>query len=114
MNDIDCKEVNDGKRGLFEIQKDKYNLIILDIAMPEFTGLDILNQLKKQGVSNLNIIILTATNLKKSDFGTYTEIGLSKVVHKPICLADLDRMIKQSISPVAPITKFIVDQNTLN
>lgn len=109
MNKIDCKEVNDGRRGLYEIQRHKYGIIILDIAMPEFTGLDVLNQLKKQRVSNLNIIVLTATNLKKRDFETYKEIGVSKVIHKPISLVQLDQMIKYSNSQVAPLAEFIQD-----
>jgi DNA-binding response OmpR family regulator len=109
MNGIDCIEINDGKSGLFEILRHKYNLIILDIAMPEFTGLDILNQLKKERASNLNIIVLTATNLKKSDFATYKDLGISKVMRKPIGLDQLDQMIKQNTSQVAPIAKLIRD-----
>lgn len=47
--------------------------------MPEFTGLDILNQLKKWRAFNSNIIILNAINLKKKDFEIYNEIGMFKV-----------------------------------
>ena len=90
MNRISCKEFNDGKSGLFEIQRGEYDLVILDIAMPEYTGLDILSQLKKQGVHNLNIIILTATMLKSKDFKIYKELGRIEVLNKPITLAQLD------------------------
>jgi len=65
MCNVSCKEVNDGRSGLLEIQKKDYDLIILDIAMPSYTGFDILNQLQKQRTRNKNIIILTAANLKK-------------------------------------------------
>lgn len=94
INNMICMEINDAKKGLFEIQKHTYDLIILDIAMPEFTGLDILNQLKNQGVRNQNLIILTATRLKSRDFETYRELGKLLVLNKPISLKTLDLSIK--------------------
>jgi DNA-binding response OmpR family regulator len=48
--DIECTMINDGKAGLDEILKErgKYNLILLDIAMPNFSGMDVLRTLKKE------------------------------------------------------------------
>jgi CheY-like chemotaxis protein len=96
MNGVCCKEVNDGESGLFEIQR-KYDLIILDIAIPEYMVLDIISQLKKQGVHNLNIIILTTTMLKSEDFEIYKELGQFKVLNKPITLAQLSGTIKDFV-----------------
>jgi DNA-binding response OmpR family regulator len=109
MNNISCKEVNDGKSGLFEIQKQAYDLIILDIAMPEFTGLDVLNQLKMQKVSNLNIVILTATGLNKKDFEIYRDVGRIEVIYKPVTLDELDETIINAISSDAPVNQLILD-----
>lgn len=61
--------------------------------MPGYTGLDILNQLKKQGVCNRNIIILTGTDLKLNDFEAFKEVGNIQVLSKPISLVQLDRMV---------------------
>ena len=77
---IDCKVVNKGQQGLFEIQKGKYDIILLDIAMPEFTGFDILSQLKKQGVRYKTIVIFTAWRSKMKDFKDYTEVGVREIV----------------------------------
>lgn len=48
--DIECKIINDGKEGLDEIlrERGKYNIILLDIAMPDFSGIDVLEKLKKR------------------------------------------------------------------
>lgn len=95
MRGIQCRQINEGKKGMFEIQKRDYDLIILDVAMPEYTGLDILSQLKKQRVCNQNIIILTGTNLKPADFEIYKEVGIIKVLSKPVSLVNLDQIINR-------------------
>lgn len=114
MNDISCKEINDGKLGLFEIQKHEYELIILDIAMPDYTGLDILSQLKKQGVNNRNIIILTARQLKLEDFEPYKELGRIIILNKPISLAQLDETIKNSVIQIGPVEELTTDLIDIN
>ena len=53
--------------GLERIRNDKFDFILLDIAMPEFSGWDILQSLKKDGlVESKNIVIFTASSDKKS------------------------------------------------
>ncbi|TVP39001.1 response regulator [Candidatus Nitrosocosmicus arcticus] len=97
---IDSKEVNEGHKGLFEIQKQEYDLILLDISLPEYTGFDILSQLKKQGVRYKRIVILTALNLKMDDFKDYTEVGVREIVKKPIGLDRLDDVVKSYLMNV--------------
>ena len=94
MEEIYCKEVNDGQKGLFEIQKVHYDLILLDIAMPDYTGFDILKQLKKKGVRHESIVILTALDLKMEDFKDYTEVGVREILKKPFGLDRLDEVVK--------------------
>lgn len=91
---IDCKVANKGQQGLFEIQKREYDLILLDIAMPEYTGFDILSQLKKQGVRYKTIVILTAGCLNMKDFKDYTEVGVREIIKKPVGLDRLDTVVK--------------------
>ena len=95
---IDCKEINDGEKGLFEIQKRHYDLILLDVAMPFYTGFDILRQLKKQGVRHKCIIILTGSNLKIDDIADYMDVGVREILKKPIGLDQLDRIVKSYLT----------------
>jgi DNA-binding response OmpR family regulator len=95
---IDCKEINDGQKGLFEIQKRHYDLILLDIAMPFYTGFDILRQLKKQGVRDQCIVILTGTNLKIEDIADCMDVGVREILKKPIGLDLLDKIVKRYLN----------------
>ena len=62
---IDC-HVDNGQEGLERIRKDKFDLILLDIAMPEFTGIDILNSVKQDGsIDTRNIVVFTALSNRK-------------------------------------------------
>jgi YesN/AraC family two-component response regulator len=37
----------DGQQGLESIRNEKFDLILLDLAMPEFTGMDIIKSIKQ-------------------------------------------------------------------
>jgi DNA-binding response OmpR family regulator len=90
LDNIVCKTVNEGKSGLIEIENQNYDLILLDIAIPNFTGLDILNELKRLGMENKNIIIFTASVFKPSQVSEFLQIGVREVLTKPISLDKLD------------------------
>ena len=96
--EIDCKEVNDGQKGLFEILNRHYDLIFLDIAMPDYTGFDILRQLKKQRVRHKYIVILTGYNLMIEDIADYMDVGVREILKKPIELDRLDKVVKSYLT----------------
>lgn len=98
LDSIDCKTVNDGKAGLMEIENQNYDLILLDIALPNFTGLDILNELKRLGVENKNIIIFTASVFKSNQVSEFLQIGVREVLAKPISLDKLDYIKKKYLT----------------
>ena len=43
--DLDCHVINDGQEVLERIRKEKFDLILLDLSIPEFSGLDVLKSL---------------------------------------------------------------------
>lgn len=53
-----------GEKGLENIQKDKYNLIILDLMMPGMDGFEFLTVLKKKKVK---IPIIISSNLSQEE-----------------------------------------------
>lgn len=58
---VDCMVVNDGKEGLEIIRKNNdFELILLDLAMPDFSGVNVVNSLKEDGLlDSRNVVIIT-------------------------------------------------------
>ena len=48
-----------GEEGLYEAEKDIYDCILLDIMMPEMNGYEVLENLRKQGITT-PVIMITA------------------------------------------------------
>ena len=94
FENIECKTVNEGRIGLSEIENQNFDLILLDIAIPSYTGIDILNELKRQRIENQNIIIFTASVFKSEQINEFLDIGVKEVLTKPISLDKLE-YIKQ-------------------
>ncbi len=104
MQGISCTVANDGQQGLFEIQKREYDLILLDIAMPEYTGFDILSQLQRQGVPHKTIVVLTAWHVKEEDFKDYKDVGVKEILKKPIGVGSLDNILKTYLINIRQVT----------
>jgi len=45
----ECVVANDGKNGLTLINEGNFDAVVLDLAMPEFSGTDVVNELEKTG-----------------------------------------------------------------
>jgi DNA-binding response OmpR family regulator len=96
--DIECTMINDGKAGLDEILKErgKYNLILLDIAMPNFSGMDVLKTLKKEDLlKSENIIIFTASSITDRDIDDFVDAGAKGVLKKPVSLDELTPLVEK-------------------
>jgi DNA-binding response OmpR family regulator len=81
--DIDCNFIKQGKKALDSIRHQKFDLILLDVVMPEFSGLDVIKSLKEERViESRNIVIFTAS----SDQTVSDEIknsGIKEIFQKP-------------------------------
>ena len=47
--DIDCQVNSNGQEALERIRNENFDLILLDLSIPEFSGWDILKSLKEDG-----------------------------------------------------------------
>jgi two-component system OmpR family response regulator len=92
---IDCAAIENGQEGLERIRKDKFDLILLDIAMPDFTGIDIIKSIKQDGsIESKNLVVFTAS----SDQRMLDEIkksGVKEIFKKPCSLDELTGLIEK-------------------
>jgi CheY-like chemotaxis protein len=95
--EIECKVINDGKEGLEEIKSDhEYSVIFLDLAMPEFSGYDVFNALKKEGlVQSKNIIIFTASSITEREIEEVLSNGAKGILRKPASIDELTEVINR-------------------
>jgi len=96
MSNHDCTVVNDGKEGLELIKTERYDSIVLDLAMPEFDGYEILDTLQKEDPSQISkIIILTASSIPLETVKKFKELGVSSCLQKPV---DIDQLLSKITS----------------
>lgn len=78
---------NDGEDGLFLINEDCYDLIILDRMLPSIDGISILSKIKEKGI-NTPVILLTALGEVK-DRITGLDCGADDYIVKPFDFNEL-------------------------
>jgi DNA-binding response OmpR family regulator len=93
--DIDCDCINEGRKALDSIQREKYDLILLDLAMPGFSGLDVIKSLKERGgIEPKNIVIFTASS-DRNILNKIKDSGIKEIFKKPCSLNDLTELIER-------------------
>jgi len=84
--------VTKGREGLEEIRNGNYDLVLLDLSMPEFSGIDVIDALDKDGLMNKqNIVIFTASSATEKEYGPLLEKGAHSVIKKPL---DVDLLVE--------------------
>jgi CheY-like chemotaxis protein len=79
-----CVVANDGRNGLALIENQKFNVILLDIAMPEFSGLDVIESLEKTGKLNENKIIVLSATISDEKINELRNKGIRRILRKPV------------------------------
>lgn len=89
----------DGIEGIEKIKNEKPDLIILDIAMPHKSGVDVILDLLNEGIQIPPIITLTAKDLERQAAQTIALItAYSVYMPKPFTPQDLLALVYQMLS----------------
>ncbi len=76
--------VNNGKDALNLIVNDGFDLILLDVTMPEFSGLDVVQSMKNSGDMEKNkVILFTAASISDKDIQDWVAMGVKSCLRKP-------------------------------
>jgi len=87
---IVCEATGDGKAGLQLIKEDKFDVILLDLAIPEFSGFDIFRSLKDENLlGSRNVLIFTASSVTDEDMKEMLSAGAKGVLRKPLSIDEL-------------------------
>ncbi len=86
----ECKVLNDGREGLEAIRSENFDVTILDLAMPGFSGVDVINSLKQDNLlEKKNIVVLTASTVDGKDAESFLQDGIRAILKKPISVDEL-------------------------
>lgn len=103
----DLMQVFDGDEGLYEAESGVYDLILLDLMLPEKDGFTVLKELREQGITT-PVLIMTAKE-SLDDKGHGFELGADDYLTKPFYLEELKMRIQALLKRSG---KF--DQNTFS
>lgn len=89
----------DGFQALDLIQKEKIDLIISDVLMPNISGLALLNLLKQFYFNNIPIILISS--LDKKEFITRSMgLGAIEFITKPIDFKNLSQLVNKYVKEI--------------
>ena len=77
------------------IRKGSFDVVLLDLAMPDFTGYDVIEELvKKNKLKDQKIIVLTAITLDENSVSELKKHGIYSIQRKPMDVSTLTEMIQ--------------------
>ena len=94
-----AKVVNNGREVLEALEQGTFDLILMDIQMPDMDGLETtaaIRSKERQGGGHIPIVAMTAHTLK-GDQERCLEAGMDGYVSKPLNSEDLSRAIQEAI-----------------
>jgi len=82
---------NEPREGLKLIKEQNNDLVFLDLSMPEFSGIDIINDLVKEGtIKEKKIVVMTASAVNDDELKHLVDLGVHSILRKPV---DIDALL---------------------
>ena len=80
----DVDEAKNGKQALALLEKKQFDVVLLDIMMPEMNGLEVLDHIRTtHDISELPVVLISAMN-QKSQVARGIQMGANDYITKPI------------------------------
>ena len=96
LNEHECAVANDGSEGLKRIKENSYDVILLDLAMPEFDGYSVIKDLEENNMlKDQKIIVFTASTITQDELDGLVKRGVSAYILKPIDIDVLHSKLKE-------------------
>lgn len=102
-----------GKKAIQKVKKTKYDLILMDIQMPDMDGIEA-TQILKREISNLSPVVAMTAYSMQEDRERFLEQGLDDYVAKPINAQQLIAKVTQHIAKANKEPKQISSKEKVN
>ena len=84
---------NSGKKGLSLLENEIFDAVILDLDIPDMSGIEIVDALNESGrIKDQKILILTASLVDEEKINDLKDHGVKDFIEKPL---DLDKLLSK-------------------
>lgn len=108
----DVMQVFDGDEGLYEAESGVYDLVLLDLMLPEKNGFQVLKELREKGVET-PVLIMTAKE-SLDDKGHGFELGADDYLTKPFYLEELKMRIQALLKRAGKFNENLISYGDLS
>ncbi len=105
---FECDIADNGKIATEKIQTQKYDVILMDLQMPEMNGFEATDFIRNELKSDIPIIALTA-DVTTVDLAKCTAVGMNDYIAKPVDEKLLYRKIVGIVKKTSKVTEVILD-----
>jgi CheY-like chemotaxis protein/HPt (histidine-containing phosphotransfer) domain-containing protein len=88
--------VGNGREAVEALERQPYDLILMDIQMPEMDGVEATRMIRASRLGELRPYIVAVTTSIKGERGSYLAAGMDDYVGKPIQIQDLIEALKRA------------------
>jgi two-component system, OmpR family, response regulator len=106
--DFDSIGHADGRAAMNELAKSEFDLVCMDLMLPEVSGYDLCEHIRKTlGLTHLPILIISARTLPE-DRAYAEEVGATAYLAKPFSRSDFAKQIRHLFEVTSPHIRGLV------
>lgn len=85
-----------GREGLEIMSKEKFDAVFLDIAMPDYSGLEVIDELVRSSrIRDSPIVLFTASSITDAEVAELVKKGVHSALRKPVRIETLFEKIEE-------------------
>jgi len=96
---VQVVSARDGRQALAAAHRSRFNLWLLEIILPDLHGLDVVRQLRAEGVRTPFIVVSGCATVQSAVEAT--KLGALTVIEKPVRLEELYRVVGAAVASTA-------------
>ncbi|HEY9124309.1 MAG TPA: response regulator transcription factor [Bacteroidales bacterium] len=96
IDGYDVESAPDGIKGSEILKAGKIDILLTDLHMPNFSGLDLIKYVRNELRSNIPIIMVTRVGLEETVLNAF-ELGADDYITKPFSPDELSLRVKKAV-----------------
>lgn len=103
LGKVHCDFAKDGKEALDKITEPHYDLIIMDLQMPFFSGAELINMIRQKQKSNVPILVLSGQAMDEQQKQKLLNLGAADIILKPFQPKEVNMAIRKNLNLNEPL-----------